>query len=116
MSGTDQADCDDTLAALLKVLRKLDQEGVLLGVYGIDDDCDAPLDQAVKRWREAGYPLDSLPPMLFLQTVESMNSCPPNPSSLLEVHTQEPSVVNCMDCGVTWDHQPGVDPMHRCQR
>lgn len=45
----------DTLADLLDVLATLD-EGVLLGIYGIERDSGAPLDVALFAWRDAGRP------------------------------------------------------------
>jgi len=110
----DEGDSDDTLAVLLKVLRELDQEGVLLGVYGIDDDRDAPLAQAVRRWREAGYPLDAPPRfMISLDPAEPVEDRR-DPSKLMVVDpVRTTSVYMCVGCGAQWGSGEFLGP-HVC--
>ena len=44
---------------LLEILKDLDVDNALVGVYNIDTENDpsAPLEAAVLRWRRAGYPI-----------------------------------------------------------
>lgn len=46
----------NALTHLLDTLAVLDKDGTLDPCYGIRDSDDAPLDQAIRAWRAAGYP------------------------------------------------------------
>lgn len=41
---------------LLRILRQLDEVDVLVPVYGLRREDDAPLDKALYAWRDAGCP------------------------------------------------------------
>lgn len=49
----------ETTRALLRVLAELHAEGLLETLYNFDTDMDElpPLELAVQRWAEAGYPI-----------------------------------------------------------
>ena len=48
---------DQSAAHLLEVLRDLDEDGALEGVYGIDVTERCPLETAIRNWRKKGRPV-----------------------------------------------------------